>query len=92
LSDEIREWAFRLRYDLDKAKAEGVSTVTVTAPVNALYHAADLVENYFNDNRPRCLLCDQVREMAYTLDKIKNFGFGKNPNWRLDADFRKHRR
>jgi hypothetical protein len=84
VSDDIDEWAHELRCELDKATAEGRTTVTITAPVTSLYVVADRLQSYFREEGTRCMMCDSLRRMNDLADRLKNYPLGRNPNWRRD--------
>jgi hypothetical protein len=84
MSDDIDEWALELRLAIDRAKAAGVTEMTLTASTNAMQVIADSVQMYFREEDvERCFVCDMRRNRDARLKAP--IQIGRNPNWRRDA-------
>lgn len=79
MSNDVDEWAHELRCELEKASAEGRTTITLTAPVAALSTMATIVQGYFRDSSRTCMLCSAIRTSNALAERLKDFGSNYRP-------------
>ena len=84
LTDLVDEQAHNLRMLLDGWAAEGRTTgeLVFKGPLPALY---SIVNRLQAESDEPCAMCEARRERNEMIERVKNYGFGKNKDWRKDA-------
>src|SRR5215813_11160192 len=86
MTDEIDEWAFEMRREIEKAMEAGQGIITFTVPVKSLTTVVDIVHSHFRETSRTCYLCGAIRRLNEFSVRVEDWRRTQGePDWRRDA-------